>query len=98
MDVALRLGGERLFVWFVIFLGFIAAIGFGAFIGQDPIITAIVLASTLGTLAWVALARKRWWLIVPAAAGLGGYFWFGFRIYPHEVALLGAFVPLVLAI
>jgi len=98
MDVALRLGGERIFVWFVIFLGFVAAIAFGFLVGEDSVTTAIVLAATLGTLAWVALARRRWWLIVPAAAGIGGYFYFGFKIYPHEVALLGAFVPLALAV
>ncbi|MGI8438581.1 MAG: hypothetical protein ACR2NX_17045, partial [Chthoniobacterales bacterium] len=98
MDVALRLGGERIFVWFVIFLGLIGALVFGFLVGEDSVTTAIVLAATLGIFAWVALARRRWWLIVPAAAGVGGYFYFGVKIYPHEVALLGAFVPLGLAL
>ncbi len=98
MDVALRLGGERVFVWFVIFLGLLGAIAFGFLVGEDSVTTAIVLAATLGVFAWVALARRRWWLIVPAAAGVGGYFYFGFKLYPHEVALLGAFVPLGLAV
>jgi hypothetical protein len=98
MDVALRLGGERLFIWFVIFLGAITAIAFGVFVGQDSVTTAIVLAAIVGTLAWFGLARRRWWLIVPAATGIGGYFYFGFKLYPHEVALLGAFIPLALAV
>ncbi|MEP6820923.1 MAG: hypothetical protein ABI946_01090 [Chthoniobacterales bacterium] len=80
------------------FLGLVGALAFGVLVGEDSVTTAIVLVAALAGFAWVALARKRWWLIVPAAAGIGGYFYFGFKIYPHEVALLGAFVPLGLAL
>lgn len=98
MEAGLRLGGEKIFIWFVIFVGALISVAFGYFVGEDAVTTGIVLACTLGILAWVALARQRWWLIVPAAAGIGGYFWFGFKLYPHEVALLGAVVPLALSI
>ena len=36
-------------------------------------------------------------MLVPAAGTLGGYFWFGFKLYPHEVALAGSLIPLIIA-
>src|ERR1700674_6052278 len=57
------------------------------------VIVAIALSVT-----WIAGARERWWVLVPAAGTLGGYFYFGYKIYPHEVAVLACFVPLAMAL
>lgn len=98
MDVALRLGGERIFVWFVILLGLLFAGMLGFLVGEQPIVTAIIIAATVGMVAWIALARRRWWLLMFAAGSFGGYFYFGYKLYPHEAALIACFIPLSLAV
>lgn len=66
-------------------------------VAGDALQTLIIIATVALALAWVTLAKQRWWLLVPAAGTLGGYFWFGFKLYPHEVALAGSLLPLMIA-
>ena len=65
-------------------------------VGDYAINTVIVIATLALAFGWIVRAKQRWWLLVPAAGTLGGYFWFGFKLYPHEVALAGCLIPLVL--
>jgi len=98
MDTArLEIAGEKLFVWALIFLGAIVAILTGFLIGTDAVPIFIVILAIALSITWLAGARERWWLLVPAAGTLGGYFYFGYKIYPHEIALLACFVPLAMA-
>ena len=83
-------------LWIVIFLGMILSIFVGILVGTDAVRTVIVLLVLCLSTAWLFLARERWWVLMPMASLLGGYFYFGYKIYAHEVALLGCVIPLAL--
>lgn len=58
----------------------------------------VLLVLVLGTVAvagWVLLAREKWWMVVPVGCSFGGLFYFGFRIYTHEMALVLAVLALL---
>ncbi len=95
--IALRIGGEKIYLVMVIAMGLITAVFLGAMIGSDPIVTIVTIAAVGFSLVWLVLARNRWWLLMPVAGTIGGYFYFGFKLYPHEVALVLCFVPLLIA-
>ncbi len=44
---------------------------------------------------WIFFAREAWWVMVPAVVSAGGVFYFGFRIYPHEIGMVVSLLPLV---
>jgi len=88
--------GPRVGLWIVTALGLIVCAAIGMMLGSDSVVVVIVMATLALGLAWVTQAKQRWWLLVPAAGTLGGYFWFGFKLYPHEVALAGCLVPLIM--
>jgi hypothetical protein len=48
-----------------------------------------------GLIAWTFLSRSAWWLLMPVAIGFGGLFYFGFKLYLYEIALLVCFLPLL---
>ena len=97
MDIArFEVAGEKLFIWLLIFLGAIVAILAGLMIGTYSI-PVFIIFMTLGlAITWIVGARERWWLLVPAAGTLGGFFYFGYKIYPHEIALFACVAPLAL--
>ena len=95
--IAPQIGGEKVYLWLLMAVGLVVAGFLGVLIGTDAVTTVIVIAATGGSLAWLIVARQRWWLLMPVAATLGGFFYFGFKIYPHEIALLGCAVPLLLS-
>jgi hypothetical protein len=49
----------------------------------------------LALLGWVFFARDAWWLLLPMAIGFGGMFYFGFKVYTHEIMLVVCFLPLL---
>ena len=99
MDIArVEIAGEKLFIWFVIVLGLIAAVFTGLMIGNNPIPIFIIISTLAISIIWVAGARERWWLLVPAAGTLGGFFYFGYKVYPHEIALFACVVPLAMLV
>jgi len=83
-------------IWMAAAVCLLLCVAVGMAVGNDAVPTVIVLTTFALGLAWTTTAKERWWLLVPAAGTLGGYFWFGFKLYPHEVALAGALIPLVL--
>ncbi|MDQ3116327.1 MAG: hypothetical protein M3Q86_06910 [Verrucomicrobiota bacterium] len=89
--------GPRVGLIFVTVIGLSACVAVGATMGSNAVMVVITFATLALALAWLTLAKERWWLLVPAAGTLGGYFWFGFKLYPHEVALAGCLLPLVMA-
>jgi hypothetical protein len=95
--IAPHFRGERLSQWGIIFVGLAIASFTGYMIGTDAITTIVVIVSLISSIAWLILARTRWWLLMAVAGTIGGYFYFGFKLYPHEVALVGCFVPLLVA-
>ncbi len=88
--------GPRVGLWIVTALGLVVCAAIGMMLGSDSVGVVIVIATLSLGLAWVTQAKQRWWLLVPAAGTLGGYFWFGFKLYPHEVALAGCLIPLLM--
>ena len=88
--------GPRFSLWLVTFIGLLACVAVGVTLAADAIATVIVLLTITIGFAWAIAAKQRWWLLVPISGVLGGYFWFGFKLYPHEVALAGSLVPLLL--
>ncbi len=97
MDLArYQIAGEKLSVWLLIFLGAIAAVFIGFMMGGNAIPVFVIFLTLTFSIVWIAGARERWWLLVPAAGTLGGFFYFGFKVYPQEIALLASVVPVAL--
>ena len=88
--------GPRMGLWMATAICLLVCVAIGMAVGNYAMGTVILLATFALGLTWITTAKERWWLLVPAAGTLGGYFWFGFKLYPHEVALAGALVPLLL--
>lgn len=78
-------------------LGLIICFIIGLLLGTNPTVTLIVVIATLTAVAWIIFARDRWWVVIPMAGAIGGYFYFGHKIYTTEVALLACFAPLAIA-
>jgi hypothetical protein len=95
--IAPQFRGERLSQLGIIFVGLAVAAFTGYMIGTDAVTTIVVIVAVISSVAWLILARTRWWLLIPVAGSIGGYFYFGFKLYPHEVALVGCFIPLLIA-
>ncbi len=89
--------GPRAGLIFVTVIGLLLCVGIGVTMGSNSVLVVITIGTISLALAWLTFAGERWWLLVPAAGTLGGYFWFGFKLYPHEVALAGCLLPLILA-
>ncbi len=88
--------GPRFGLWVIAVIGLITCAALGMAVANDAVSTVIVIGTVTLALIWATTARGRWWLLVPAAGTLGGYFYFGFKLYPHEVALAGSLLPLIL--
>ncbi len=39
-------------------------------------------------LAWAVVAGDKWWVIMPVSVAVGGTFFYEYKLYPHELALL----------
>ena len=88
--------GPRVGLGLMTGLGLVVCAAIGLTMGSNSLPIVIVIATIVLALIWVTRAKQRWWLLVPAAGTLGGYFWFGFKLYPHEVALAGSLIPLMI--
>ncbi len=49
----------------------------------------------LGIVFWTFASGEAWWMLLPAALGLGGTLNLGFKVYTHELALAISMLPLV---
>jgi hypothetical protein len=63
--------------------------------GPYALMMAFVLAMTV---VWVFFAGSRWWLLMPPAVTFGGFFFFDFKLYLHEVTLPLCLIALLPAI
>ncbi|MBA3961643.1 MAG: hypothetical protein H0X40_07050 [Chthoniobacterales bacterium] len=88
--------GPRFGLWLITVTGLLACAAIGVTLANNAVATVILLLTLTIVFAWVIAAKQRWWLLVPVSGVLGGYFWFGFKLYPHEVALAGSLIPLCL--
>ncbi len=67
--------------------GLIVAMFVGSSLGSENYASvALSFGSILGVL-WILFAGERWWLPMPFALGIGGFFTIPFKLYPHEIAL-----------
>jgi len=90
---------EKKFTRFLVFsIGLIVALLLGIFVIAEPLRNSLIAFGGLTMLLWVVILPQHWWVAVPAAVGIGGYFEREFKIYPHEVALASAMIPLVVAL
>lgn len=48
--------------------------------------------------AWLFMGHNVWWVLLPATLSFGGVFYFGVKIYAHELGLLMCILPLALSI
>ncbi len=93
-----QLIGPRIALWIVTVIGLLVCAAIGVTVGSYALAAVIVITTLVLSLTWTFMAKERWWLLVPAAGTLGGYFWFGFKLYPHEVALAASLFPLCLGL
>ncbi|MGQ9661457.1 MAG: hypothetical protein ACUVWX_03855 [Kiritimatiellia bacterium] len=81
--------------WVVILLAAILAIFLIAVFAHYGTIVFLLTTIPVGLLLWTALAREAWWILLPGFLYLGGVFYFGFKIYTYEFALLLCWLPLI---
>jgi hypothetical protein len=58
----------------------------------------LVALTGVGTVLWIITGGARWWILMSAAVAFSGFFYFGFKIYVHEIILpfsLAALIPFV---
>ena len=90
---------EKKFTRFLVFsIGLIVALLVGLFVIAEPVRNSLITFSGLIMFLWVVIFPQHWWVAVPAAVGIGGYFESEFKIYPHEVAFALALVPLAVSL
>lgn len=81
-----------------IFAGLVIALFFGINIAHGDYTQMSFIAIGAGVLAWSIIGRKIWWLPIFFFAFLGGHFFYGFKIYAYELAVLLCLLPLVLTL
>ena len=92
-EAQLKFGGQRVAVWILIFLGLVLSIFAGAMVGNNAVSTVIEVFVIGAAISWVLMAGERWWVVVPAAGAVGGYFYFGHKIYTNEIAFMACLPP-----
>ncbi len=78
--------------------GLVFAMFTGAAVGNAEYFKLILTGGAILGTIWLIVGIRFWWLPVFFLVPLGGFFYFGFRIYVHELAVLMSLVPLVGAI
>ena len=90
---------EKKFTRFLVFgIGLIVALLIGLFVVAEPGRNGSLAFGALAMFFWTVVFPQHWWVAVPAAVGIGGYFESQFKIYPHEVALGAAMIPLAVSL
>jgi hypothetical protein len=88
----------KLTIWSVVLAGLVLAIFFGLSVSEASYTQLIFITSGVALAVWVVVARDRWWLPFPVAVAMGGFFYFGFRIFIHELMLAACLLPLIVNI
>jgi len=82
----------------VVLAGLAIAGFFGINIANENYTQLSFIAIGSCVLAWSIVGRKIWWLPIFFFSFLGGHFFFGFKIYATELAVLVCLLPLILAL
>lgn len=78
-----------------ILAGVLLAIFFGNIVGSENFFILMLIGLAAAGSLWVVFGQKVWWVPLFFFVALGGNFYFGFKIYLHEVAVLFALAPLI---
>jgi hypothetical protein len=63
--------------------------------GEQGLLSVAYVAAGLAIAAWILFSGKLWWALTPMAVAFGGTLLLGYKIYPHEMALLISIVALL---
>jgi hypothetical protein len=81
-----------------ILAGLVIAFFFGINIAHGDYTQMTLLAIGACLVAWSMIGRRIWWLPIFFFACLGGHFYFGFKIYAHELAVIICLLPLIITL
>lgn len=80
-------------------MGGVLLAGFaGMWIAGEDYFRLILIAAGVAFTGWAIVGRHYWWVPIFFLTTLGGHFYFGFKIYAHELAVLVCLLPLVAAL
>lgn len=78
---------SQLTYYLAIFVGLIAALFMGSWLGTESYGTVIFSFLIVAAIMWIVLSGEGWWMPMAFALGIGGFFYVPFKLYPHEIAL-----------
>ncbi len=61
--------------------------------GAIVLFTGVLILTLL--LVWTFVAGERWWILLPVAVSLGGFFYWGRKVHTYELALALCALPLI---
>lgn len=79
-------------------IGLFAAFWLAQSIGRGNYYSLILVAAISGGLIWAIAGVRIWWFPIFFLPSLGGFFFLGFKIYVHELAVAACIFPLILAL
>lgn len=85
---------QRLLLPVSFFLFIILAFYAGNAISEEKYVELFFALCGIGIFFWAVFGYNYWWIPMFFFLGLGGFFYFGFKIYMHEIALLICLAPL----
>lgn len=85
----------RFIGWLIAALSVPFAIWIGQYLATNEFQGVIVIFVVVALAGWTLAGEKAWWILVPCAAGFGGLFYYGFKIYFNEISIVIALLPLI---
>ena len=79
-------------------IGLFAAFWIAQSIGRSQYYSLILVTIFASGLTWAIAGVRIWWFPIFFLPALGGFFFLGFKIYVHELAVLACVFPLILAL
>ncbi|MCX7712690.1 MAG: hypothetical protein N2035_03350 [Chthoniobacterales bacterium] len=89
---------QKLLIPIVFFISITFALYSGVLISEEKYVELLLISSCIIVFLWMVFGYEYWWLPMFFFLGLGGFFYFGFKVYLHEIAVLISVLPLVFVI
>jgi hypothetical protein len=84
-------------LWACLLVGLLGAIFVGNLLGEEGEYGAIKVAVAAGISLFFFTSYTWWWVPIPAMFALGGFLYFGFKMYLFEVGMVLCVIPLLVA-